>query len=140
MDNAQRLRLTDIINSITNKTLLAILTVKDAILKEVRYCAICNDEDRLKKISPYIYSYWRDRSVKHGCLCIDEGIAIPKAIKDLVLEDIRSTHPSIFAMLSLAQNFWWPYIHRDILAKASECRASTEIGKNLKPVIPHCKW
>ena len=42
-------------------------------------------------------------------------------------------------MLSLAQNIWWPYIHRDILAKASECNACTENGKNLKSVIPHCK-
>ena len=43
-------------------------------------------------------------------------------------------------MLSVAQNVWWPYIHRDILAKARECNACTEIGKNLKSVIPHCKW
>ena len=43
-------------------------------------------------------------------------------------------------MFSLAQNFWWPYIQRDILAKTSECKACTEIGKNLKSVIPHCKW
>ena len=26
------------------------------------------------------------------------------------------------------------------MAKVSECRACTEIGKNLKPVIPHSKW
>ena len=43
-------------------------------------------------------------------------------------------------MLWLAQNIWWPYIHRDILANTSECKACTEIGKNLKSVIPHCKW
>ena len=43
-------------------------------------------------------------------------------------------------MLSLAQNVWWPYYHRDILAKVSECKACTETGKNLKSVIPHCKW
>ena len=43
-------------------------------------------------------------------------------------------------MLSLAQTIWWPYIHRDILAKATECKACTEIGKNLKSVISHRKW
>ena len=43
-------------------------------------------------------------------------------------------------MLSLAQNILLPYIQRDILAKASECKACTEIGKNLKSVILHCKW
>ena len=55
------------------------------------------------------------------------------------LEDIHSTHPGSFVMLSLAQNIWWPYIHRDILV-TSECKACTEIGKNLKSVIPHRKW
>ena len=73
---------------------------KDSIVKEVGDCVILNDEDRLKNISPYIHSYWRDMSVKHGCLCIDEKMAIPKALKDAGLEDIHSTQPGSFAMLS----------------------------------------
>ena len=79
-------------------------------------------------------------SVKHGCVCLDERIAIPKSIRDAVLEDIHSTHRGSFAMLSLAQNIWWPYIHRDVLAKASECKACMEFGKSLKSVISHRKW
>ena len=86
--------------------MLAYLTGKDAILKEVRDCVLRNDEDRLKKISPYIYLYWRDLSVKHDCLCIDERIEIPKAIKDAVLEDIHSTHPGSFAIMSPAKSIW----------------------------------
>ena len=131
---------TETLNKVFSKKFLAILTGKDAILKEVRDCVLRNDPDRLQEISPYLFSYSRDLSVKHGCVCLDERIAIPKAIKDAVLEDIHSTHPGSFAMLSLAQNIWWPYIHRDILAKASECKACTEIGKNLKSVISHRKW
>ena len=131
---------TETLNKVFSKKFLAILTGKDAILKEVRDCVIRNDSDRLHKISPYLFSYWRDLSVKHGCVCLDERIAIPKSIKDAVLEDIHSTHPGSFAMLSLAQNIWWTYKHRDILAKASECKACTEIDKNLKSVISHRKW
>ena len=67
-------------------------------------------------------------------------MAIPKAIKGAVLQDIHSTDPGSFAMLSLEQNIWWLYVHRDILAKTSDCKACTEIGKNLNPVIPHSKW
>ena len=78
--------------------------------------------------------------MKHGCIFPDERIAKPKAIKDAVLEDIHSTHPGSFAMMSLAQNVWWPNIHQNILAKARECKACAEVGKNLKSVIPHCKW
>ena len=122
------------------KKLLAILTGTDAILKEVQDCVIRDDPDRLRKISPHIFSYWRDLSVKHGCVCLDERKAMTKTIQDVVLEDVHSTHPGSFAMLSLAQNIWWPCIHRDILAKTSECKACTEISKNLKSVIPHCKW
>ena len=91
---------------------MAILTGKDAILKEVRDFVIQDDSDRLREISPYLSSYWRELSVKHACVCLDERIAIPKAIKHAVLEDIHSTHPGSLAMLSLAQNIWWPYIHR----------------------------
>ena len=122
---------TETLNKVFSRKFLAILTGKDAILKEVMDCVIRDDPDRLREISPYLFSYWRDLSVKHGCMCLDERIAIPKSIKDAVLEDIHSTHPGSFAMLSLAQNICWPCIHRDILAKASECKACTEIGKNL---------
>ena len=140
IDEADDMMFTETLNKVFSKKFLAILIGKDAILKEVRDCVIRNDAERLQEISPYLFSYWRDLSVKHGCVCLDERIAIPKSIKDAVLEDIHSTHPGSFAMLSLAQKIWWPYIHRDLLAKASECKACTEIGKNLKSVIPHRKW
>ena len=131
---------TETLNKVFIKKFLAILTGKDAILKEVRDCVLRNDPDRLQEISPYLFSYWRELSAKRGCVYLDDRIAIPKAIKDAVLEDIHSTHPGSFAMLSLAQNIWWPYMHRDILAKASECKGCKEIGKNLKSVISHRKW
>ena len=140
IDEADDMMFTGTLNKVFSKKFLAILTGKDMILKEVRDCVIRNDAEQLQKIIPYLFSYWRDLSVKHGCVCLDERIATPKSIKDAVLEDIHSTHPGSFAMLFLAQNIWWPYIHRDILAKASECKACTEIGKNLKSVIPHRKW
>ena len=139
-DTAEDIRFTDTLNKVFSKKLLAILTGKNAILKEVRDCVLRDDPDRLREISPHIFSYWRDLSVKDGCICIVERIAITKAIKDAVLEDTHTTYPGSFAMLSLAQNVWWPYIQWDILAKTSECKACTEIGKNSKLVIPHCKW
>ena len=129
LDTTDGIRMIAITNRIFKEKLLEIFTGKDIILTDVRDCVIRKVEERLKDIRPYIHSYWRDMSVKNGCLCIDERIAIPKAIKDAVLEDIHSTHPGSFAMLSLAQNIWWPYIHREILANASECKACTEVGK-----------
>ena len=31
-------------------------------------------------------------------------------------------------------------MHREILAKTSDCVPCTDIGKNLKPIIPKSKW
>ena len=91
------------LNKIFSKKLLAILAGKDVTIKEVRDCILREGPERLREISPYIFSYWRDLSVKHGCICLDERIVIPKAIKDAVLEDIHSTHhPDSFGMLSIA--------------------------------------
>ena len=122
IEEADDIYFTKTLNTIFRRKLLAIITGKDAILKELRDCVKSDDPDRLREISPYLSSYWRDLSVKHGCVCLDERIAIPKAIKDAVLEDIHSTHPGSFAMLSLAQNIWWPYIHRDILANPASAK------------------
>ena len=47
---------TETLNKVFSKKFLAILTGKDAILKEVRDCAIRNDPDRLQEISPYLFS------------------------------------------------------------------------------------
>ena len=68
-------------------------------------------------------------SVKNSWLRLDKKISVPKAFKDAVLQDNHSTHPGSFEMPSLAQNTWWPHIHRDILAKISECKECTDIGK-----------
>ena len=39
-------------------------------------------------------------------------------------------------MVCMAQHCWCPYINRDLLVKALECKSCTAIGKNLKPVFP----
>ncbi|XP_075241635.1 uncharacterized protein LOC142336609 [Convolutriloba macropyga] len=55
---AEDIRFTNTLNKIFSRKLLAILTGKDAILKEVRDCVLRDDPNRLKEISPYIFSYW----------------------------------------------------------------------------------
>ena len=53
---------------ILSKGLIASLTSKDAVLKEVRDCIIRGDEERLKALNPYLHSYWRDLHVTGGCV------------------------------------------------------------------------
>ena len=124
------------LNQLFTKSFLAVLTSKDAVLKEIRDCVFQDDEARCKDV----HSFWKDLHVKSGCLCVDQRVAIPNSIKEAVLESIHMTHPGSWGMISLSQYAWWPYMHREILAKTSDCVPCTDIGKNLKPIIPKSKW
>ena len=114
------------------KGFLAVLTSKDAVLKEVRDCVLQNDPQRCKELNPYVYSYWSDLHVRSGCVCIDERVAIPHSI--------HFTHPGSWGMITLGQYAFWPHMHREILDKAAQSKPCTDIGKNLKPVVPASKW
>ena len=127
------------LNQLFAKSFLAVLTSKDAVLREIRDCVIQDDEARCKEVSPYVHSFWKDLRVKSGCLCVDQRVAIPNSIKEAVLESIHMTHPSSWGMISLSQYAWWPYMHREILAKTSDCVPCTDIGKNLKPIVAKSK-
>ena len=81
------------LSKIFSSTLMASLTTKDAILREIRDCILTKNEDRCKQISPYLQSFWKDLHVRYGCVCIDDRIALPHAIKDANVEAIHETHP-----------------------------------------------
>ena len=122
------------------KGFLAVLTSKDAVLKEVRDCILQSDPQRCKEVNSHMFSYWRDLHVRSGCVCINERVAIPHSIQDAVLESLHLTHPGSWGMITLGQYAFWPYMHREILNKAAQCKPCTDIGKNLKPVVPASKW
>ena len=128
------------LSKIFSSTLMASFTTKDAILKELRDCISTENEDRCKQISPYIHSFWKDFHVKNGCVCIDDRITLPHAIKDAYVESIHATHPGTWGMTDMATHAWWPYIHRDIITKTAKCNPCVKLGKNLKSIIPANKW
>ena len=125
-----------IVSKIFNKSLIASLTSKDAVLKEVRDCILTNNESRLKAINPDIHSYWRDLHVRSGCVCIDERVAIPNVLREALIDDIHSSHPGTWGLICMAIHCWWPYMHRELIVKATECKPGTVVSKNLKSVIP----
>ena len=123
-------------SKIFSSSLMGSLTTKDAILKEIRNCILTDNEDRCRQISPYIHSFWKDLHVKNGCVCIDDRISLPHAIKDAYVDAIHATHPGTWGMTDMATHTWWPYMHRDIATKTAKCNHCVKIGKNLKPIIP----
>ena len=128
------------LSKIFSSTLMAFLTTKDAILKAIRDCILTENEDRRKQISPYIHSFWKDLHVKNGCVCIDDIIALPHAIKDAYVEAIHATYPGTWDTTDMATHAWWPYMYRDIVTKTAKCNPCVKIGKNLNSIIPANKW
>ena len=51
------------------KGFLAVLTSKDAVLKEKRKCILQGDEQRCKDVFPYLHFYWRPARSLGVCLC-----------------------------------------------------------------------
>ena len=92
------------LNQLFTKSFLAVLTSKDAVLKEIRDCVLQDDGARCKEVSTYIHSFWKDLHVKSGCLCVDQRVAIPNSIKEAVLESIHMTHSGSWGMISLSLN------------------------------------
>ena len=108
------------LSKIFSSTLMAFLTTKDAILKEIRDSILTENEDRCKQISPYIQIFWKDMHVRNGCVCIDDRIAIPHSNKEAYVEAIHSTHPGSWGMTNMATHAWLPYMHRDIMSKTAK--------------------
>ena len=125
-----------IVSKIFNKSLVASLNSKEAVLKEVRGCILTNNESGLKALKPYIHSYWRDLHVRSRCVCIDEKGAIPNVLRGAMIDDIHSSRPGTWGMICIATHYWWPYMHRELIVKATECKHCAVIGKNFKSVIP----
>ena len=128
------------LSKIFSSSLMASLTTKDAILKEVRDCILTENEDQCKQISPYIHSFWKDLQVKNGCVCIDDRIAIPNVIKGTYLEAIQATQSGSWWMTDMSTHAWWPYMHRDITTKTAKCNPCVKIAKNLMSIILANKW
>ena len=114
-DSPQVLSFDKVVGKMFNKGLIASLTSKDAVLKEIRDCIIHSDEERLRDLNPYLHSYWRDLHVSSGCVCMDEKVAIPNDLKDALVEDLHTSHPGSWGMICMAQHRWWPYMNRDFL-------------------------
>ena len=88
-----------IVNEIFSKSLIASLTSKDAVLKEVRDCILTNNESRFKALNPYIHSYCRDLHIRSGYVCEDEKVAISNVLSEALTDDPHASHPGTWGMI-----------------------------------------
>ena len=130
-NSPQVLSFDKVVGKVFNKNFIASLTSKNVVLKEVRDCIIRSDEERLMQLTPYLHSYWLELHVSSGCVCMDEKVAIPNALKEALIEDLHASHPGSWGTVCTVQHCWWPYMNRDLLVCSIDCKPCTTIDENL---------
>ena len=60
-----------------------------------------------KKLCKQIHGQWRNLSTHNGFTLVDNKLAIPHAMKELVMDVFHATHPGAWGMTELGQRFWW---------------------------------
>ncbi len=74
--------------------------------------------------------------------CILRGIrvVVPLKLRQLVLQELHTSHPGIQRMKLLARShMWWPHIDQDIQDMVKSCAACQEV-KQAPPVAPLQPW
>ena len=83
---------------------------------------------------PYFYNVRHRLSVRENILPYDDRVVIPKQLIPTLMDALHLTHPGLGGMLEAAKHVWYPYLHRDIVATAQNCKNCREKCKNFKVI------
>ena len=113
--------------------LIKLMTDEDKIIKEVKKAV---QEGRpLDKFGAFLKNFQRDIHVKEGLLFNDNKLIVPAALRSPFLSLLHETHPGQFGMKALAENIWWPHLHREIYHHGKNCIQCIMAGNNLKVLL-----
>ena len=91
------------VEDIFNTQLIATMTNRCTVLREVQDFILTGDEQRCKKLSKQIQAMLRSLSLQNGCVLLDNKLAIPNALNESVIDYLYSTHPGSWGMTELGQ-------------------------------------
>ena len=66
----------NMIHGVFNMKLIAAMTNRDSVLREVRDCILTDDEQRCKKLCKQIHGKWRNLSTHNGCILVDNKLTL----------------------------------------------------------------
>ena len=72
--------------------------------------------------------------VRDGILLYDGRAVIPKQLRQILVDSLHLSHPGQGGMLEAAKIAWYPFLHRDIIATAQNCKECRQKCKNLKVI------
>ena len=121
----------DMIQGVFNMKIIAAMTNRDSVLREVTDCILADDEQRCKRLCKQIHGKWQNLSTHNGCILVDSKLAIPHVMKQPFMDILHATHPGAWGMTELGQRLWWPYINRDLINKSKTCGPCTEFDDNI---------
>ena len=81
---------------------------------------------------PYFYNVRHRLSVRDNIILYDDRVVMPKQLRPTLMDALHLTHPGQGGMLEAAKHVWYPYLHRDIVATAQNCKNCREKSKNFK--------
>ena len=107
-----------------------LIRVKEALEKKIDL------REELLKIGKYWAQYANDLSLRDDCVWLDGRLVIPLPLQVPIESRIHYYHHGKRNMYEAAQDVWYPYMYRSLAAKATYCQQCTEVGKNLKTLLP----
>ena len=126
------------LRNVFDSSFLAAATKKDRSINFLLNIVKEQKWDTLKSCyGPYFYNVRHRLSVRDGILLYDERAVIPKQLRQILVDALHLTHPGQGGTLEAARSIWYPYLHRDIVATAQNCKECREKGENLKVISDH---
>ena len=115
------------INALFNENFLALETMSDPHLREVRDCVESKDWERLKQFDP-VYHRIRDSLANmNGVLVYDEKIVIPKKLRPKFVQLLHAAHPGQLGMTAASEYMWWPGKNKQLIQKCKSCIPCQEL-------------
>ena len=119
------------LRNVFGSSFLAAATKKDRSLNPLLNMVKVQKWDTRKSCyGPSFYNSDTDSQCETASFC-------PKQLRQTLVDALHLTHPGQGGMLEAARNIWYPYLHRDIVATAQNCKECREKGKNLKVISGH---
>ena len=114
---------------------LAAATRRDRNLSPLMKVVKQQKWDSLKQgYSLYFYIVGHRLSFRDNTLLYGDRVVKPNQLRPTLMDALHLTHPGQVGMLEAAKHVWYPYLHRDIVSTAQNCKNCLKKGKNFKVI------
>ena len=123
------------LRKVFDSSLIAAATKKDRSLNPLLNIVRGQKWETIKSCyGPYFYNVRHRLSVRDGILLYDDRAVIPKQLRQTLVDSLHLTQPGQGGMLEAATKVWYPYVDRDIVSTAQNCKECPQKSKSLRVI------